>query len=511
MVTARVGGMELAASDDVIVCETNVYFPLANVDTSKLHANGRRMQCPWKGEAVRYDVVIGAERLTDAAWSYPSPTAAASELTDRVAFLPMVEVIGVNGRARSGRHGNGQAATPTGDPGVDLLDPELYAGDPYPTYAWLRDHAPVYWSEASGLYGISRYEDIKAIELDPDLFSSSCGMRPLRSAEHVELLFRSFIDQDGPIHTARRRVVSRHFTPAGLAVLQPAARQIVTELVDAVAAKGTCDFVTDLAEPLPARITCRLLGLPEERFAEFAALAQSLLDVADDRTPRPAASDSQPRTGPAWATLLTNLSEDRLARPGSDLFSEMVRALETGPFQAQIDLTSDFLLLLIAGIDTTRGSAIGAMIELDRDPGQRELLRQDPSLLPRAVEEFLRYVSPVLNQTRTVTRDTELRGVPLRPGDRLYLMYPSANRDPSVFADPERFDITRHPNPHLAFGFGTHFCLGAHLARMELRVLYEELMRRLPDIRVVPGTEIAWEPSSHIRRLLSLPVEFTPA
>lgn len=388
---------------------------------------------------------------------------------------------------------------------IDLLDGDFYAGDPYPTYAWLRANAPVYRDELNELWGISRHADVVAVEKNPALFCNGEGSRPGMSRE---MTTTSMIDRDDPRHTQQRRLVYKGFTPRRVAGHEAHVRDIVTGLIDKVAPRGECDFVEDLAAPLPMILIAEMLGVPPSDWHLLQDWSDKLVQLGGG--PR-YMNDERLGAFVAFNEYTAPILEARKSQPRDDLISILAHAEIDGTRLSDEELLSEALLLLIGGNETSRNAMTGAIDLLTRHPDQFQLLRDDPSRVPVAAEEFLRYVTPILNMARTATADVELHGQTIHAGDKVLLMYSSANRDETVFDDPDRFDVTRNPNPHVAFGFGTHFCLGASLARLEIRVMYEELLRRLPDIHVVDGHEVEWVPGAFVRGIAHLPVEFTPA
>jgi len=384
---------------------------------------------------------------------------------------------------------------------VNLLDGTFYAGDPEPAYAWLRANAPAYRDAATGVWGLARYDDIIYASRHPEIFSSAQGSRPNTPSD------TSMINQDDPRHTWQRKLVNKGFTPRRIAEHEAHIRAIATSLIDAVAPRGHCDFVKDLAAPLPMILIAELLGVRTDDRDLLQHWSDELIKGADGTenvTPAVLAAFSE------FVTYQREIIRDRHARPQDDLMSILVRAEIDGQRFTDDEIISESLLLLVGGNETTRNVISGAMEALIRHPDQRAVLRNDPAKLPVAVEEFLRWVTPILNMRRTATRDVELHGETIRAGDQVLLMYGSANRDERVFTAPERFDVQRDPNPHVAFGFGPHFCLGASLARLEIRVMFEELLRRLPDIELAPAAQVRRTPSSFIRGIQSMPVDFTP-
>jgi cytochrome P450 family 142 subfamily A polypeptide 1 len=314
------------------------------------------------------------------------------------------------------------------------------------------------------------------------------------------------IDQDDPRHTRQRRLVYKGFTPKQVAQLEEHTRSTVTRILDGVADKGECDFVTEVAAPLPMTVIGEMLGIPADDRTLLQHWSDEMIKGADGK-----ATDSTVDAYMHYRSYESAIIAARRAEPLEDLPSILVQAEIDGEQLDEEELLAELLLLLVGGNETTRNVISGAMEALSANPDQQELLRDDPSLLPTAVEEFIRWVTPILNMSRTATTDIERHGRVIRKGEQLLLMYGSANRDQSAFVEPERFDVLRHPNPHVSFGFGPHFCLGASLARLEVRVMYEEILQRLPDVRLAPGAKAVRAPSSFIRGIASLPVVFTPA
>ena len=389
----------------------------------------------------------------------------------------------------------------------NLTDSTLYAGDPYPTYRWLRENAPVYWDAASRLWVLSRYEDIVQVSKNPEVFSAAQGVLPESDA------MVSIVCMDDPRHLRLRKLVNRGFTPRMVGMLEPKIRALTNEILDGIAARGTCDLVREVAVPLPLYIIAEMLGIPREDFPRFHDWSDRLINVAGNYEDMTKVMDAT-AAYTEYGTYLQEIFASRRREPREDLTGILVAAQQDGVLaedeeaMANDEIVMFMTLLLVAGNETTRNAIAGGMLALMEHPDQFALLRRHPELIDLAVEEILRYVTPIICFRRTVVQDAEVRGQPMRPGDRVLMLYQSANRDEAVFTDPDRFDVTRDPNPHLAFGIGAHFCLGANLARAELRIMVEELVRRFPDMRVAPGAAAERMASTLVRGIRSLPVVY---
>ena len=368
----------------------------------------------------------------------------------------------------------------------------------------MRQHAPVYYDASAGCWGITLHEDIMSLSKTPERFCSGGGSRPDSPP------IPSMINLDDPQHKRRRNLVNKGFTPRRVEEHEPFIQDVCRQLIDDVAARGSCDFVKEIAAPLPMIMIGEMLGVePEDR--------DMLLRWSDDMISgtssgaHPELVSAASKAFEEYATYHRRVVADRRANPRDDLMSVLVRAEIDGEKLSDEELLQESLLILVGGDETTRHVISGGMEALIRNPDQRRKLIDDPSKIPTAVEEMLRWVTPIQNMSRTLTRDCELRGQKLKEGDKLLLLYASGNRDERVFANPDAFDAERTPNDHVAFGgFGTHFCLGASLARLELRVMFEELMRRLPDIELVTDEKLPLRPSNFIVGIESMPVEFSP-
>ncbi|HEY3902524.1 MAG TPA: cytochrome P450 [Streptosporangiaceae bacterium] len=397
--------------------------------------------------------------------------------------------------------------TPAGGAPLNLLDPLLYAGDPAPDYRWLREEAPAYWDPVNEIWGISRFADVLAIERDPARYSSAKGSRPL-----IEMT-ASMINRDDPRHGRQRRLLSGRFTPRAVGRHADRVRAIVAELVAAAAAaaKGTLEVVSEIAAPLPSMVIAELLGFDRARWRDCMRWSEVTMSSAGFLNGDPRQPPGSPEAIDEFVAAFVELIAARRADPRDDLVSAWVHGTVDGQPLDLPEIIQEGMLLLDGGAETTR-SVIGQTVwNLARFDDQRQILLADPAMIgTTAVEEFIRYATPVLNMRRTVTAEHELHGQRLREGDQVLLMYAAANGDEREFADPDRFDVTRRHNHHAAFGFGTHFCLGAHLARLELRELFSELLRILPGFRLLPGHEPEFAPGYFTRTLAELWVELTP-
>lgn len=399
-------------------------------------------------------------------------------------------------------------------PRIDLVDPASFAnGQPWEQLRWLRANDPVHWhpepAGGRGFWALTRYDDVRAVGRDSALFSSvPTIMIPDPAPGQTLEIFGDhamMLTLDPPRHTQYRRLISREFTPRAARALAPRIAELAGQIVDAVIERGACDLVADVAGELPSYVVAELLGLPQDDGRKLYALTETI-HAAPESVP-PGAGASAVMQMFAYAQEV--IAEKR-ARPRDDLATKILHAEVDGRRLDDIDFQLFFLLLVDAGGDTTRNLLGGGMLALFEHPDERRRLERDlEALLPTAVEEMLRFVSPVVYMRRTATRDTELGGRKIRAGDKVVMYYGSANRDESVFRDPDRFDVARAPNPHVAFGGGgAHFCLGAHLARVEIEAMLREILLRLPDIE--PAGPATWLPSTFISGPKQVPVRFTP-
>jgi cytochrome P450 family 142 subfamily A polypeptide 1 len=405
----------------------------------------------------------------------------------------------------------------------DVLNGSFWADGLWERLRWLRENAPVYWDEKNQLWVLSKYEDVSYASRHPKIFCSGQGTRPNMPTK------LSIVDMDEPRHGQLRRLISKGFMPRMVEKWEATFRELTAEAIDAVAAKGECDFVESISVPMPLELIAEMIGIRQgdrRRFHHWSDTMIASDGKYDDL-------DVMTRAAQAFAEYveyLKDIIEDRRKNPRDDLVSILVHAKDEGilgSFEDGVDaarlrrvgseeatsmaheeLQMFLVTLLIAGNETTRNAITGGISALIEHPAERQKLVDNPALIPTAVEEIVRYVSPVLSFARTATEDTELRGTPIKKGQKVLMLYPSANRDADVFEAPESFKADRDPNPHLAFGIGNHFCLGANLARMEIRVVLEEVLRRMPNMEYTDGPP-KMVPSTLVRSFVRMPVRFT--
>jgi cholest-4-en-3-one 26-monooxygenase len=376
---------------------------------------------------------------------------------------------------------------------VDLSNPDTFVpGWPHEAFALLRAEAPVYWHAeraAGGFWVLSKYRDVMAVQLDSRTFSSGRGGTILREflGDELEANQAIMLNMDAPRHTRFRRLVNMGFSPKMVTRQATHIREVAGKIIDGVAGRGECDFVTDIAAELPLQVIAEMMGVPlEDRHLVFKWSNQMI--GFDDPEYQPS-SDVSRIASMEMFMYANQLAVERKKAPRDDLVSVLMGAEVDGEKLSEVEFNSFFLLLAVAGNETTRNLISGGMHALFQNPEERARLVRDPSLMPTAVEEMLRWVSPVMYFRRTATRDAEIRGQKIREGDKVTVWYGSANRDEDIFPRADRFDVGRTPNEHLAFGMGHHFCLGANLARLEIQIMFEELFRRLPDIQLAGPVE----------------------
>lgn len=364
----------------------------------------------------------------------------------------------------------------------------------------MREHEPVFYDRANDIYGIALHADILAISKDAETFCSGRGFRP--DSPNLPMM----INMDRPEHMTRRNLVNRGFTTRQVALRGPRIRELCRQIIDAACEKREFDFAQEVAGKIPIAVVGELLGVKAEDNARLLGWSDDLMHALGSTDPTLLARQAQALN--EWSVYNSAVVADRRARPpGEDLMSVWVHAEIDGERLDDQSLLMESLLILIGGDETARHVISGGMYQLMLHPEQMRRLSADLSAVPRAVEEMLRWVTPFQNMMRTVTRDTELRGVALREGARLLLLYPSANRDESVFDRPDEFDIERDPNPHVAFGgSGNHFCLGSALARLELQIAIEEILQRMPNLQLASDTPPRLLPAAFATGIESLPV-----
>ncbi len=387
---------------------------------------------------------------------------------------------------------------------IRLLDGAFYIDRPLEHYAWMRTHAPVYYDPNGEIWGITLYEDVMRVSKSPEIFSSAKGSRP-------DSWTPSSINMDDPEHKRRRGLVNRGFTPGRLAAHESRVREICSWLIDAVCERGECEFVREIAAPLPLIMIGDMLGMPKEDFETLLRWSETMLQ-ATSSTATQAELEAATAAGGEYFTYIMGAIGERKKKPTDDLVSLLVHGEIDGERLTDEEIAHESLLILVGGDETTRHVITESALALMQNSEQRNKLIDDPSRLRVAVEEFLRWVSPIKNMNRTATQDTDLRGQMIREGDKVLLLYQAANRDERAFENPDTFDVERQPNDHVAFGgYGAHHCLGASLARLELRVMFDELLRRLPDMRLASDEPLPRRPSNFIAGLESMPVRFTPS
>lgn len=388
-------------------------------------------------------------------------------------------------------------------PVPDLLDGEFYVADPYSTYARLRRDQPVAWDPVNELWGVFRYDDIVEIERRKDVFISSDttkgGYRPNLPADNA------IIGLDDPLHAMRRNLVSRRFTRKAVTDKEVRVRDVVTSLLDAALERREVDVVEDLASPLPAMMIGWLLGYPDESWPKLREWSEKTIALGGG--PRYMNQEGLDAFG-EFVTETIGLFETKKTCPADDILTLYTTAEIPGHEFGLDEAVSDALLLLDGGAETTRTVIARTLLNLHANPDQWAAL-QDGADLTVATEEFIRYVSPVHNMCRVANRDYEIGGVTVRAGQQVVLMYGSANRDEAHFTDPERFDVRRTPNQHIAFGFGAHLCLGSALARLEIRTFFEEFVRRVERFEIVDGT-VEEMPNAFVFGLKHAGIRLTP-
>lgn len=375
---------------------------------------------------------------------------------------------------------------------------ELHA-NPYPVYARLRDESPVHHNAEHAFWAVSRFDDVVHALQRPEVFTSTRAETSGDPSQSMPMM----IVMDPPRHDELRALVNRSFTPRRIAELEPQVRKHATRLIDAFLSRGSCDLFAEFSGPLPSAVIAAMLGVPETDSEWFKQKSTAVVAAAGPVGGEGADAAFE------LAAYLAKIFEAKRARPEDDLMSELLAAEVGGRHLTQGELVGFAVLLLIAGNETTTNLISNGTVILDQHPDARRQLAGNPAKIPAAVEEMLRFDPPVQGLERRLTRATTLQGQRLEAGEKVFLLAASANRDPRRIERPDEFDIARSPNRHLSFGWGTHFCLGASLARLEARVAFEELLARLPEFHVSGPVERLH--ADVIRGLLALPLEFRAA
>ena len=410
---------------------------------------------------------------------------------------------------------------------VDLSNPEFWL-QPAPlreaAFAALRRETPMSFHKefepppelplprGPGYWAVTRHADILTASRNADVFCSGRGTNIPDLPESFNEFFGSMINMDEPRHGRLRRIVSRGFTPRALGRLEQDVQRRARQTIDRVIDKGSCDFVTEIAAPLPLEIICDMMGIPESQTGFVFEKTNVILGLGDPEYVPPGANlmVAALTAGKALADLMNDLAEERRRHPKQDLTSALLEAELEGDSLTQQELASFFVLLVAAGNETTRNAISHGMKALSDFPDERRKWLADfEGVAPTAIEEIVRWASPVIHFRRTCTQDTELGGQKLRAGEKVVLWYNSGNRDEAAFPDPYRFDVMRTPNEHVGFGGpGPHHCLGANLARREMRVMFREILTRLPDLEITGAPEMLR--SNFIHGIKRMPCAFSP-
>lgn len=393
-------------------------------------------------------------------------------------------------------------------PDVDLTDGNFYAErrTSREAYRWMRANQPVF-RDRNGLVGATTYQAVIDAERNPELFSNTGGIRPDTPGMPY------MIDMDDPAHLLRRKLVNAGFTRKRVTEKEPSIGRLCDALIDAVCERGECDFVRDIAAPLPMALIGDMLGvLPEDRGMLLKWSDDLVTGLSSHIDPAGMEAQAVMNAFAAYTEFTMGIIAKRRAEPTDDLFSILVNAEVEGQRMSDDEIVMETLLILIGGDETTRHTLSGGTEQLVRHRDQWDALVADRSLLPGAIEEMLRWTSPVKNMCRTLTADTEFHGTELRQGEKIMLLFEAANFDESMFENADQFDIRRDPNNHVAFGFGTHFCLGNQLARLELRLMTDRVLERLPDLRLAADDDVLpLRPANFVSGLESMPMVFTPS
>jgi cholest-4-en-3-one 26-monooxygenase len=396
---------------------------------------------------------------------------------------------------------------------IDIYDLDVYVkGVPHDQFRVLRAEAPVHFHPepgGPGFWAVTKHEDIVAISKNPQTFSSWKGGTniPDYPPDNLDVIRMLMVNMDPPQHNKFRRLTSTGFTPRMIARMEEYIRRSAASIIDEVAKLGECDFVTRIAAELPLQVIADIMGIPQDDRHRVFDWSNRLIGF-DDPEFQTSLDDATEAAAEIWA-YANDLAEGRIGKDGKDLVSVLINAEIDGERLTEMEFDAFFLLLSVAGNETTRNLISGGMVALMENPEQRARMIADPSLVASGVEEMLRWVTPVIHFRRTATKDTELRGQKIKEGDKVVLYYTSANRDEDIFTNPDVFDVGRTPNDHIAFGIGQHSCLGLNLARLEIKIIFEEILRRMPDIEL--NGPIRRLRSNFINGYKSIPVKYTPS
>jgi cholest-4-en-3-one 26-monooxygenase len=382
---------------------------------------------------------------------------------------------------------------------INIIGPDHYAKNGYPHAEWtyLRKHRPVFWCEhpnTDPFWAITKHTDIVQISRQPRLFLNGPRLLVFVAEPGMEMQetppFRHLLDMDPPEHGEYRAIVSRRFTPRAVRDLEAQIDAIAKKVLDDVTGRDEIDFVIDVSSKIPLAVIAELLGVPHQDWEQLFQWTNETIGGSDPEFQQGASTqETLDRARLGLFQYFSDMVAQRLKQPTNDITSIVANAKVNGQPLPQLELLSYFFLLVVAGNETTRNATTGGLLALIENPDQWTRLRKDPSLLKPAVEEIVRWTTPVIQFARTATEDTEIRGQKIKAGESVCLFYPSANRDEEVFKEPFKFDIGRNPNPHIAFGIGEHFCLGANLARLELEVIFRHLIQRLERAELAGSVE----------------------
>ncbi len=383
---------------------------------------------------------------------------------------------------------------------IDIMSPDHYQQNGYPHAEWalLRREAPIYWydrTDAAPFWAVTKHADIIELSRQPKRLQNGPRLAVFPDGEDAdEEIGRHLLIMDPPTHGRYRRLISSRFTPRAVTAMHEEIENITRGILNDVATDGEIgeiDFVTEVSSVLPLAVIADMLGVPRDDWKMLFQWTNELIGSADPEYQREGETSDQTsdRAAEGLRAYFTAMVEDRMKRPRDDLVSVILNAKVDGEPLPVENIFSYYNLIVIAGNETTRNATTGGLLALIENPGELEKLRRDPSLIPTAVEEIVRWTTPVIQFCRTATEDVEIRGQKIREGEAFCLFYPSANRDEEVFADPWSFRVDRDPNPHLAFGIGEHFCLGANVARAELRSMFRQLVERIDDLELAGPVE----------------------